>query len=231
MANNVLKVNGIAIASIAKINGETDTDIAKLNGEEFTGVADAHTFIRSEPASADSSITFAHGTNGVVLDSTYDVYEWHFINMHPADRNYEFEFQVNYAGGSGFNETITSSYFNAGQNEGGQSELFDYDAGYDQAQTANYQDLARGQENDNDTGLSGVLTLYAPSSTTYVKHFIASVHNVTRDHTGSDEWDYTLSNYAAGYIDTTNAIDEIDFKFSSGNIDAGEIRMYGLALS
>ena len=37
MANNVLKVNGIAIADIAKINGQNDTDLAKLNGEEFTG--------------------------------------------------------------------------------------------------------------------------------------------------------------------------------------------------
>ena len=39
MANNVKKVNGIAIANIAKINGQNDSDLAKLNGEEFTGVS------------------------------------------------------------------------------------------------------------------------------------------------------------------------------------------------
>ena len=37
-----------------------------------------------------------------------------------------------------------------------------------------------------------------------------------------------LDNFIAGYINTTAAITQIDFKFNSGNIDAGKIKMYGV---
>jgi hypothetical protein len=38
----------------------------------------------------------------------------------------------------------------------------------------------------------------------------------------------TIDNFASGYINTTSAVDKIDFKFSSGNIEAGTIKMYGI---
>jgi hypothetical protein len=34
--------------------------------------------------------------------------------------------------------------------------------------------------------------------------------------------------YTAGYGNTTSAINAIDFKMSSGNIDAGTIQMFGI---
>ena len=220
MANNVVKVNGITIANIAKLNGITDANLAKLNGEEFTGtIPDAHTLIATATASTSATLEFTSG-----IDSTYDVYEFRFTNMHPATNESEFTFQVNAGGASGFSETITSTYFRAYHNEGDGSTALGYSTGGDQAQGTAYQMMSQNIGSDNDQSCSGMLTLYAPSSTTYVKHFMSRVQE-------SQHSDYSLEVHAAGYINTTSAIDEISFKFDSGNIDAGVIKMYGIAKS
>ena len=223
MANAVKKVNGIAIADIKNINGITDANLKKLNGLEYTGVVDAHTFIKSETASADSSITFTHGTGGVVLDSTYDVYEFHFINIHPATHEETFGFQVN----SGFNQNMTTAFFRAYQLESGASQDVGYRTDYDQQTGYAYQPLTEnlaGSTGFDDSSASGVMRIYSPSNTTYMKLFESRVNWMG----GSP---VTVDTFVGGYVQTTSAIDEIDFKMSSGNIDAGEIRMYGVATS
>ena len=77
-------------------------------------------------------------------------------------------------------------------------------------------------ENEADDNLSGVLTLYDASSTTYSKNFIA---NINYNHHSSK---YTQNVWITGYVNTTSAIDEIQFKMDSGNIDYGIIHMYGV---
>ena len=220
MANNVLKVNGIAIASIAKINGQNDSDLAKLNGEEFTGtLPEAHTLIATATSDgSDSSLGFTSG-----IDGTYDVYEFIFTNIHSQNDAETLGVQFNASGGSGFNETITSTFFDANSNEG-TSGWLSYDTGYDQAQGTAYQPLAVNPGNDGDQSVSGILTLYAPSSTTYVKHFLIRLNRTQKD-------EYHMDTHVAGYINTTSAIDEIDFKFGGGEIQGGEIKMYGIAKS
>jgi hypothetical protein len=117
---------------------------------------------------------------------------------------------------------ITSSVFRAYNQEGDASNGLGYAAWADQAQGTAYQALLVEVGSDADQACSGVLTLYAPSSTTYVKHFTARANE-------SHYEEITIDYYSAGYINTTNAIDEISFQFSSGNIDAGVIKMYGIA--
>tara|TARA_R110002051_G_scaffold74324_9_gene135278 strand:+ start:1640 stop:2248 length:609 start_codon:yes stop_codon:yes gene_type:complete len=198
----------------------TSANIAKINGIVFSGAAaasDAHTLIATQTASSSATLSFTLG-----LDSLYDAYEFRFMNMHPATDEVWFQFQVNAAGATGFNETITSSVFRAYQNEDDSSNGLGYAAWADQAQGTAYQPLLVQVGNQNDESCSGVLTLYAPSSTTYVKHFTARANE-------SHYEEITIDYYSAGYINTTNAIDEISFQFSSGNIDAGEIKMYGIA--
>ena len=154
----------------------------------------------------------------------YIAIEWHFYNIHPAEDDKQFTFQVNAAGESGFNETITSSAFYAYHEESGTSyggSTLGYRTQADQAQGTAYQALVGyNMGYDNDQSASGILTLYDPSSTTYVKHFtsegsVAVYNNIA------------ANLFTAGYINTTSAIDEISFKFNSGNIDDGIIRMYG----
>ena len=199
----------------------TIANMAKVNGITIAGaITEAHTLLRTETVSSGvSTVSFT-----TRIDSTFDVFEFRFKNIHPATDNVNLTFQANTAGASGFNETITSTFFYNSHSEGDAVSGPGYEADFDQAQGTAYQILANYVGNDNDQSCSGVLTLYDPSSTTYVKHFVSRLHDSTNG-------DYARDNYAAGYINTTSPIDEISFKMSSGNIDAGVIKMYGVAKS
>ena len=180
----------------------------------------ALTYLSTQTASSSSNLSFTSG-----ITSSYDAYEFHFIDMHPSYNSDYWGFQVNAAGGSGFNETMTTTMFRAINKESGSTPTVQYQGGgfpYDQAQGTSYQSMAWWVGADNDQSASGILTLYAPSSTTYVKHFTSSTIYAQAS-------DYTFNAFVAGYINTTSAIDEIDFKFSNGNIDAGKIHMYGVS--
>ena len=174
--------------------------------------------IQSQTASNAANVSFTSG-----LDSTYDVYIFKFINIHPVTDVQPFGFQVNASGQTGFNETMTTTFFDADHQETDASGL-QYETGDDQAQGTAYQKLSRGVGNLNDEAMSGELHLFAPSSTTYIKHF----YSRTAEYMGSPR---ILDNFVGGYINTTAAITEIDFKFASGNIDSGTIKLYGISKS
>ena len=176
----------------------------------------ALTFISTQTASSSSTLSFTSG-----IDSTYDSYEFHFVNMHPSVQS-NFSFQVNAVSQTGFNEVITSSTYRAYHNEVGTSANLEYRTGSDQAQGTAYQTLAESVPTGADQSVSGILRLYAPSDTTYVKHFTGVV-------LGNFYGAALGTLYVGGYINTTSAIDEVSFKFASGNIDVGKIHMYGVS--
>ena len=179
--------------------------------------------IASQTASGSpATISFTSG-----IDATYNEYQFHFVNIHPATDG-DFQFQVNATGGADFNDSfITSTHFRTYHREIGETTHGPaYNTGLDLAQQASYQPLSNGVENEGDNGCSGILTLYDPSSTTYVKHFTSTIQSM---HAG----DYSQNSFAAGYINTDDPTDQpaitaINFKFSSGSIDAGIIHMYGV---
>lgn len=163
-------------------------------------------------ASGSSSISFTTG-----IDSTYDIYKFEFINIHPATQGVGFSFQAN----TGYNQTITSTVFRAYHNEAGTDTALTYDTSNDQAQGTGFQRLMAYVDNQNDDAGNGELFIFNPSSTTYVKHFISkSSYSYSRPYEGND--------FVAGYFNTTSAINAVQFKMSSGNIDAGTIKMYGI---
>jgi len=177
--------------------------------------------IKTLTASSSATLAFVDGTDSVVLDNTYPIYKFELINVHPVTDGQKITFQGNAAGASGFNETITSTAFDAEHSEG-DANSFSYNTSGDQAQGTAYQPLSQNNVgNDNEQCAVGNLFLFNPSSTTFVKHFI---------YTGSSEniGDYLSHDFVAGYFNTTSAIDEISFKFESGNIDAGQIKLYGI---
>ena len=228
MANNVLKVNSIAIANIAKINGQTDSDLAKLNGEEFTGVTDAHVFIASDLASkGDGSHASLGFTSGI--DSTYDVYEFVYTNIHGETDRAQFCFQVEVGTGTTYEQTITSTFFYAYHYESGSGQNLQYYASSDQAQGDALQHLSIFPDfTQGDSSVSGKLTLYAPSSGDYVKHFMSETNN--RGDAGGEAF-YSVNAFSAGYINTATAVTRIKFAFDSGEIQGGAIKMYGIAKS
>ena len=182
------------------------------------------TFIKTLTASSSATLSFEDGSASVVLDDTYKEYMFTFNNIHPQTDSEEFTFQGNAAGGSGYNETITSTTFAAQHGESDSPTELSYDGTADQAQGTGFQQLSAHNDvggAEADESLSGYLHLFNPSSTTFVKHFIAV--------TQYSGWESrSVNSYTAGYFNTTSAIDEIQFKMSSGNIDAGDICLYGI---
>ena len=173
--------------------------------------------ISTQTASSSSTISFTSG-----IDSTYDEYVFKFYDIHPQTNFRHLGFQANAVGGSGFNETITSTMFIANHKEDNSSSNLAYEGDGDQAQGTGFQSIIHAMGNGNDESGSGTLHLFNPSSTVMVKHFIATTNTYTDD-------DRSQNNFAAGYINTTSAIDEIQFKMSSGNIDSGVIKLYGIS--
>ena len=166
-------------------------------------------------ASGSSSISFTSG-----IDSTYDIYQFEFNSIHPATDNVNFTVNFSTDGGSNYNVTKTTTTFIAYHIENDTASGLQYED-RDIAQGTGYQQICPAVGADNDQHSTGYLQLFNPSSTTYVKHFIS---RTSSSHNG----DYAVDFYTAGYGNTTSAINAISFKFSSGNIDAGTIKMYGI---
>jgi len=183
------------------------------------------TLIKTLTASNSATLSFVDGASDVTLDSTYDEYMFVFTDIGPATDNVNLGFQVNAtddAGGGYDTSLITSTFFDAIQNETGDGGLdVLYQASHDQAQGTAFQTIARGTGNGSDESCAGVMHLFSPASTTYVKHFYSRCNGYQYDN-------YTFDQFCAGYINDTTAIDEIQFKMSSGNFD-GVIQLFGIA--
>ena len=205
--------------SIIKLNNNGVKNATAFGS--ITGLG-SMTFIKKLTASSSATLSFVDGASGVVLDNTYKEYLFTFKDIHPETNFRHLGFQANAVGGSGYNETITSTMFVANHKEDDSSSTLAYEADGDQAQGTGFQSVIHAMGNGNDESGSGTLHLFNPSSTTFVKHFIATTNTYTDD-------DRSQNNFAAGYINTTSAIDEIQFKMSSGNIDSGDICLYGIA--
>jgi hypothetical protein len=173
--------------------------------------------ILTQTASASATIDFTSD-----IDDTYDEYVFKFIDIHPSADGENLTFNGNAAGGSGYNETITSSYFRSTNAEDDSAAALAYQASLDLAQSTNFQPITNGVGSDNDQSMSGYLQLFNPSDTTYVTHFMSRTSNAHASNLMRDV-------YTGGYFNTTSAIDEIQFKMSSGNIDAGTISLYGIS--
>jgi hypothetical protein len=174
------------------------------------------TLISEQTASGSSSISFTSG-----IDSTYPIYQFEFINIHPSSDNVDF--QVNFRdGGSLYDAVKTTTYFRAYHDEADTTTSLGYSAGNDLAQSTDVQYLTEGQGNGNDESFSGTLTIYNPSSTTFVKHFMSRLNSYNQSN-------LSYESYVAGYCNTASAIDGVQFSMRSGNIDDGIIKMYGVA--
>ena len=192
--------------------------MTRYNDIAYSVLANASDMVllQKKTASGDSDISFTSG-----IDSTYKEYVFRFINLHPSANDSTISWQVNASGESGYNETITSTAFRAVLYEADSNAALAYLASTDQAQGTAVQSLGWSMGSDNDQCISGELTLYDPSSTTFVKHWAARTSIITHSDAMND-------GHTAGYINTTGAITEIQFTPSSGTIDDGTINMYGV---
>jgi hypothetical protein len=212
LANNITTGGVILPAGITNSSVSAVTSFANAAGGTLT-------LLSTQTASASANISFTTG-----LDSTYDEYIFKFINIHPATDNAEFQFNMSTDSGSNYNVTKTTTFFLAQHDEADTYTSLEYSTSRDLAQGTGNQFLSVGVGNDADQNVNGSLTLFNPSSTTYVKHYIST----TNSSQGSD---YSVNSYSAGYGNTTSAVNAVRFIMSSGNIDDGIIKLYGVKKS
>ena len=209
--------NNIGTSGILKagaFNNASLNNVTALNAAVATGNM---VLISSQTASNSASISFTTG-----IDSTYKEYQFWFVDIHCRTDSVKFEFNLSTDSGSNYNVTKTSTWFNAYADEGNSNVGLGYRTDSDLAQSTGYQQLneATNMSSDADHSLTGSMSLFNPASTTYVKHFIATVNH-------NHQADYNINGFMAGYGNTTSAINAINFRMSSGNMD-GTILMYGI---
>ncbi len=211
---NSLNVTPTASAGIGFDSGADDLSIDFSGGDLV--------FIKKLTASGSATLSFVDGSSDVVLDNTYKEYLFTFKNIHASELT-TFTFNGSIDSGSNYNVAKTSAFFGSYHNETAAATSLHYRNEQDQSQGTGFQQIQwpDGHGTDNDLGSSGYLRLFNPSSTTFVKHYIG------RANLGMDA-DYTIDAHVAGYFNTTSAIDACQFKMAEGNIDLGDICLYGI---
>ena len=205
--------------SIVKLNNRGVKNATAFGS--ITGLG-SMTLIKKLTASSSATLSFVDGSSGVTLDNSYKEYVFTFNNIHPANDNADFTFNMSTDSGSNYNVTKTTTVATAQHSEAGSDVGFFYVTADDLAQSTDFQIILGLIGNDADQCASGYLHLFNPSSTTFVKHFTAVGNSY---YSGN----YSLNDYVAGYGNTTSAVDGIQFKMNSGNIDSGDICLYGIA--
>ena len=200
--------------ALVKYNNNSITNVTAL-GSVPNG---AMTLLQTQTASSSASVSFTSN-----IDSTYPIYMFKLINIHPQTDNVRFGFQVDTGTNTNYNQQITSTVFISQHRENDGDSGLTYQSGDDQANGTSQQDLQAygSNSNDNDHGESGTLFLFNPSSSVFVKHFLARTNY-------AEVSDYSIDTCVAGYINTTAAITRVRFTMTSGNIDSGTFKLYGI---
>jgi len=195
--------------------------IATTFGSVTSGGANM-VLIKKLTASSSATLSFVDGASSVVLDNTYKEYMFTFKDIHPSHGSaVDFTFQASADTGSSYGVTSTSTWFTAYHLENSSDAAIEYNGASDNAQSTNFEILCDNLGNLDDACAGGFLHLFNPSSTTFVKHFMS-----TTQYMGNDP--NSLNPRKGGYFNTTSAIDAIQFKMATGNIDAGTITLYGI---
>ena len=195
--------------------------LTKLNNNGIAGVTALPSSIALGDMVLVSSATASSSASLTFTLADYKEYQFYFVNMHPQTDGVQFQFNMSIDSGSNYNVAKTTTSFRAIHTEDDSTALLGYHADHDLAQGTGYQHLTNPIGNENDESCAGYLHLFSPSSTTFVKNFISRC-------CGVQETPYAHDFYVAGYANTTSAVDRIQFKMSSGNIDSGTILMYGI---
>ena len=199
-------------------NGTTVFDAGALGSGVPTG---ALTHIKTLTASADTAtMVFTHGTSGVVFNNTYDSYLFKVINLHPENDGWflNVDFSIN---GSDFDLEKLSNAYRAQQTESASAASLAYVTGADNANAAAVQPISFDSSNDDDHAMSGELQIFAPSDTTFVKHYTSRFIANGSSNFAADYW-------VSGFINTTSAITTVKFLMAGGDFDSGQISLYGV---
>ena len=174
-----------------------------------------------------TSFTSATGTVQITsgITSAFDEYLFLFNDIRPATDNRGLVFRGSTDGGSSYGIETTSTVFRSSAQESGGNGALSYNTEQDVAESTGMIPLISENANDSDQALCGILRLYNPAGTTFVKHFL-STGSQTESGGGSD--DYSSLKMVSGYMNTPSAINALKFEMNAGNMEAGNIQMFGV---
>ena len=237
MANNVLKVNGIAIASIAKINGQNDSDLAKLNGEEFTGVTDAMTLLGTVTGSNVTSITVNDSTLDSGIDSTYDMHIFEIINAHSHSNQgttQNLQFAVNATNTTSYNAIKIDSAFGLmfhDEDDSSAGGFTSVDGARNTVQVAGYANLTSYEGNESDESSNGQIIFWGLGSTSYEKHYVSQFSTQAGHDACTMAETRGVIQGTGGSGNAVAAIDDFNFKYSTTSNISATIKVWGMAKS
>jgi hypothetical protein len=208
-ANNITTSGVLLPASLVN---NSIANVTAYNASVATG---GMKLISSQTASNSASISFTTG-----IDSTYKEYQFYLINISAKTNNAIFTFQSSTNGGSTYGVTVTSTAFMAYHDQNDTYADIGYDGGEDSAQSTSFIRLFSSASSTVARSNSGSFSLFNPSSTTYVKHWISRISRASSAPEAND-------NLHAGYFNSTSALNAIQFKMNTGNFD-GDILMFGI---
>ena len=209
-----------SLDKLIKYNNRSIKDLTTTPAAAGGGDTGALVHIKTLTADNSANLSFVNGTSDVVFDSTYEKYVFKFIDTSIRSNTEKLGFNVSIDTGSNYNVAKTSTAFRAHHGESDSPAALAYYGDDDLAQGTGLQPIQNGGNSDADSCISGELTIFNPSSTTFVKHFI-----MTTNQNNSSGNSQVL--HIAGYANTTSAVDAIIFQSNTGNID-GTIKMYGV---
>ena len=188
-----------------------------LDNGAFSVSLGSQVLISEQTASASASIEFTSG-----IDSTYPIYKFEFINIHPSVDGSLLQFNMSTDGGSTYAVTKTSTFFRAGHDEADTTTELTYITGRDRAQSTLDQVLHQNLGTGSDESMSGYLRIFNPASTTFVKHFLSEV-------SANNTNNKLEQNFIAGYANTTSAINAVKFVTSANLIESGDFLLFGVS--
>ena len=197
------------------INLANNNSLANITALPSSVSGGGMTLLATQTASGSANLSFTSG-----IDDTYDSYVFKLINIHPATNSADFSFQADTGTNTNYNIAVTSSGFEAYQNEAGNSAALRYDAQYDNPNSTGFVQISSELQNDSDSSGSGELVFYNPSSDTFVKHWTSTSNNMRFDV-------HCYQYHKAGYFNTTTALTRVQFKINANTFD-GTIKMYGI---
>ena len=213
IARNI--ANNITTSGVFTSSAITNSSVTGIT--VLANASDGITLISSQTASNSASLSFTTG-----IDSTYKAYKFVYVNCHPRTDAVSFRFNGSTDGGSNYNVTKTSAKWGAYHDEADTANGNELSptGSLDQSTVPQLLNSVGSIGNGSDESISGELIIFNPSSTTYVKHYIS------RGNFYNDQ-DFSIDSYTVGYMNTTSAVNAIQFNMASGNFD-GTIYLYGI---
>ena len=192
--------DGVLINDAGTMRQTNVTTLATYMGTKITGGSMVY-------LASTGAISNAANVSFTQFDaSKYDHYEFWLQNVVPASDNQTLECRVSTNGGSNYDST---------------------NGNYHEAPIANKTGLTVAGSvgsDSGDYGISGTFQLFAPHN---ANTFTMARSNMVYNHYG-DALRIGLFTQASQHI-TAQDVDAVQFVFNSGNIESGEIVMYGLA--